>query len=121
MNKELNHYTLEINTIHGIADSDVLDRLAERVYELDDLIDPTLGLNDDGSITASFDVVGMDPLIASQRAVRAFLDAVGESQPLRLPTGVEESHGIGEAAQGAASALEGFAIAPTADREAALA
>ena len=42
-------YTLQFETIHGIADSDYLDRLADLAYESDDVvIDPLMGLNSDG-------------------------------------------------------------------------
>lgn len=116
----MNHYTLELNTVHEIADSDFLDRLADLVYDIDELISPVLALNDDGSVTASFEIVGADPLAASQGAIAKFLDAVTAAEPLRSPTEAEVSHGLGEVAQAAATALEGFAVAPAADREPAL-
>jgi hypothetical protein len=101
----LNHYTVEISTTPGIADSDFLDRLAERVYDLEELVDPALGLNEDGSISASFDVAGADPLVASQVAVQKFVDAIAAAEPLTP----------------ADTALVGFAVTPAADREAAVA
>lgn len=69
-------YAVEIRTVSGIADSAYLDRLAAIVYELPGLLDPMLGLNEDGSLTGTFSVVSADPLEAVQTAVARFADAL---------------------------------------------
>lgn len=104
-------YTLEIRTIGGIADPGYLDRLAEIVYDVPDVIDPLLGLNDDGSVSASFCVVGSDPLAAAHDAVAAFVRACAAAGPLR------------EGALGAAdtATVERFAVERVDDREHVLA
>jgi hypothetical protein len=79
-------YTVEITTVPGIADSDYLDRLAEIVYGTTALVDPFLGLNDNGSVTASFCVAGVNPLSAASDAVYAFVQAVAQARPLDGPS-----------------------------------
>lgn len=103
----MNNYTVEVNTIHDIADAALVDRLAELVYDLPDLVDPTLALNDDGSVTATFDVAGADPLIASQRAVQQFVEALAAAEPLEK-----------EVAAASARAVDSFAVTHAGDREA---
>ena len=105
----MTEYVIELQTIHGIADSDYLDRLAELVYELPELIDPLLGLNDDGSLDVSFVVSGTDVREAALAGLDAFGMAVVEARPLRVPSEDETAHGI--------AAVEGFAIHKSADRE----
>jgi thiazole synthase ThiGH ThiG subunit len=81
----LMEYTVEITTVPEIADPDYLDRLAEIVYEIPLLVDPLLGLNEDGSITASFCVAttNPDPVAAAGEAVYAFVQAVAAASPLQ--------------------------------------
>ena len=38
-------FTIELETIEGVADSAFLDRLADRVYEIEELSDVLMGLN----------------------------------------------------------------------------
>jgi hypothetical protein len=105
----LTEYTIELQTIHGIADSDYLDRLAEIVHEVDDLVDPLLGLNDDGSIDASFVVNAESAHGAALKTLDAFSVALGEAGPLRLPTDAE-------IAQHDAT-VESYSVRPSGDRE----
>ena len=81
-------YTVEITTVPEIADPEYLDRLAEIVYEIPMLVDPLLGLNENGSVTASFCFVAAnpDPIAAASEAIYAFVQAVAEAHPLRFPT-----------------------------------
>ena len=85
----MKHFEFEIDTIGGIADADFLDRLAEVVYSVDALIDPLLGLNGDGSISASFVVAATDALSATKIAADEFSDAIVAARPLREPTDAE--------------------------------
>jgi hypothetical protein len=118
-------YTVEITTVPGIADSDYLDRLAEIVYETKILIDPLLGLEDNGSVTASFCFVGANPAIAASEAVNAFVLAVAAAQPLRGPTPNESGKGSREAAMAlsrfAAATVGSFGLARVEEREKVLA
>ena len=78
----MNEYELELTTIPGIADPDYLDRLAEVVYGVPVLIDPMIGLNDDGSISASFELTSNDPIAGVQRLVEAFIEAAALVGPI---------------------------------------
>jgi hypothetical protein len=98
-------YALEFTTVSGIADSDYVDRLADVVYELDELIDPILALNDDGSISASFEVEAADLLSATQQVGPRFSEALLAAKPLALAN--------------AAAALGSLAISAAADRRTA--
>ena len=71
----MNEYELALTTIPGIADSGYLDRLAEVIYDVPALIDPMIGLNDDGSISASFELTSDDPVAGAQHVVAAFVEA----------------------------------------------
>jgi hypothetical protein len=106
-------YTVSITTIPGVADSAVLDRLAERVYGTKELADALLALEEDGSITASFCVT--DPFAAAQRAVTLFLAALVGAEPRRAPNVLEEEHGAHEVA--GLGALDAFSVASSGDRE----
>lgn len=97
----MNLYEIEITTVPGVADSAFLDRLAELVDGIDNLVDPALGLNEDGSISASFEVTGADPLAAAEDAVALFATAVERAGSAR-----------------GASAVGGFAISPVVEPEA---
>jgi hypothetical protein len=110
-------YTLELTTIEGMADSDYLDRLADLVYDLPDLIDPLLALNDDGSVSASFCVVGHDPFQAAESALTSFLAAAVEAKPLRLPTEGEAELHDRTLAAGLGATVGSFAVTPAHDRE----
>jgi hypothetical protein len=105
----LTEYTIELRTIHGIADSDYLDRVAELVYDLDDLVDPLLGLNVDGSIDASFVVNAESARAAALKVLDAFATALGDAGPLRHPTDAEIARHE--------EVVEGFAVRPSRDRE----
>ena len=100
-------YTVEITTVPEIADPDYLDRLAEIVYGIPILVDPLLGLNENGSITASFcfTAENPDPIAAASEAVYAFVQAVAEARPLRIPTPNE----VGKDTQATAAGLGQFA------------
>ena len=78
----MNEYELELTTIAGIADSTYLDRLADVVYESAILVDPMIGLNDDGSISASFELTSIDPVTGVQRVVEAFIEAAASVGPI---------------------------------------
>jgi hypothetical protein len=114
-------YSVEINTIEGVADHEYLDRLADLVYERKSLIDPLLALNDDGSVSASFCVRGPNPLQAANDAVELFLDAVAAAEPLRLPTPAEVARGKAKVTEklGHFEALGSFTVSSaSSDREA---
>ncbi len=101
----MTRYALELTTVSGIADSDYVDRLADIVYGLDELIDPLLALNDDGSITASLEVEAADLVAASRRAVPPFAEALAAAGPLHPAD--------------AAAALGSLAISAAGDRRTA--
>ena len=103
----MTEYALEIRTVEGIADSAFLDRLADLVYDLPNLIDPLLALNDDGSVSASVGVVEPNALEAARHAVAVFAQAVVEAGPLRTPD-------QGGADDGTAT-VGRFAVAPADD------
>ena len=90
----MSEFTLEVETIDGVADSDYLDRLAEVVSELDELVDPLLGLNENGSVSASFAIVAETASDAAGRGVALFAEALAEASTLRT---------LGEAAIGSHS------------------
>jgi hypothetical protein len=119
----LMEYTLEIQTVPGIADSEYLDRLAEFVYELPELIDPFLALSEDGSVSANFCVVGTSPVRAAEGGVAAFVHACAEARPLREPTAAEVTRSyatassLAEAADAEASVVGSFAVSRAADRQ----
>jgi hypothetical protein len=100
-------YTVEITTVPEIADSKYLDRLAEIVYAIPILVDPLLGLNENGSVTASFCFAAEtpDPIAAAGEAVYAFVQAVAEARPLRIPAPNE----VGKGTQATAAGLGRFA------------
>jgi len=79
----MSEFTLEIETVAGIADSEYLDRLAEVVYEIEELIDPLLALNTDASIGANFSFLAETASQAAQRGVALFSDALMLARPLR--------------------------------------
>ena len=81
--------TLGYETIPGVGDPDFLDRLADLLYAIDELVDPLLFLNEDGSITASFDIEARDPVEAVSRAADLFFGAFVVAEPLRAPTSAE--------------------------------
>jgi hypothetical protein len=93
-------YRLEIRTIAGIDDPDFIERLAELLYDRDDLF---LGLvlteNDDASVSASFGAQGLDPLEVARVALEEFAFAVVKAEP---------AHGLGpgELTPGAAAVAE---------------
>lgn len=117
----MTEYSVEITTVSAIADSDYLDRLAEIVYDLPDLVDPLLGLNADGSISASFCVVGPNPLRAANDAVATFVNAVAQAGPLRGPTVDEIAHGTTTVAaaleEASAGTVDSFGISRVGERE----
>ena len=92
----MNVYSLQISTVPGLADSAFLDRLADIVYGIDALANLAIGLNDDGSLTASFDVQGANPLAAADSGVELFANAVVRAASAPLD---------------ATAALDGFSIA----------
>lgn len=99
----MREFTIEIRTIEGIADNEALDRLAELLYDRAELVDPLLGLNDDGSISASFAYAASD-LKAALEALDVAVAAIAEAIPV----------GVGPAA------VERIAVAPAGEREPAL-
>jgi hypothetical protein len=101
-------FALELTTVPGIADSEYLDRLADIVYGLDGLIDPLMALNDDGSITASFEVEAPDLLAATRQMVPPFSDALVEARPLHL---ADAAGALGKLAISAAGDRQAFAKA----------
>ncbi len=98
----MNVYSLQITTVAGIADSDFLDRLADIVYVLDGLANLAMGLNEDGSLTATFDVQGTGPLAAADSGVELFATAVAQAKPLPFKS---------------TSAFDSFSIATSGGRE----
>jgi hypothetical protein len=74
-------FTFEIETVEGIADSDDLDRLAEVIYDVEGLVDPLLGLNATGSISASFSIRAETAPEAAQRGVALFAEALKCARP----------------------------------------
>ena len=96
----MTYFEFGVDSISGIADSDYLDRLAELVYDVDGFIDPTLALNDDGSITASFIVRAPDALTAARFAADRLSEAMVLAKPLREPTAEEIEHGAIEVGAG---------------------
>ncbi len=82
-----------LETVEGVADSDFLDRLAERVYEIGQFVDPLLGLNDDGSLSVSFEVPAATALDAIEAGLDLFFRAFVEAEPLRAPTRAESESG----------------------------
>ncbi len=106
-------------TIPGVADSDFLDRLAQLVYAIDELVDPLLFLNEDGSITTSFDIEARDPVEAVNKAADLFFGAFVAAQPLRAPTSAEldAANRLAEAAAEQARATGEFVEGHTAAEE----
>ena len=82
----MREFTLEIETVEGIADSDFLDRLAEIVYDIEELMGPALALNADGSIGASVTILAGSAPEAAQRGVALFVESVMQARPLRTLT-----------------------------------
>ena len=78
-------FTIELETIEGVADSDFLDRLADRVYEIEELSDALMGLNPDGSIRASFVIQAVTSLAAAEEGLERFMRAFVEARPLCPP------------------------------------
>jgi hypothetical protein len=75
-------FTVELETAPGLADSDFLDRLADRAYELEGLSDVLIGLNPNGSIRASFVIPAATSLEAAQDGLNRFMRAFVEARPL---------------------------------------
>lgn len=69
-------YSLEIVTVAGSADAAFLDRLADIAYAIPDLVNLHMGLNDDGSLSAFFDVEADGPLAAADVGVCRFTEAL---------------------------------------------
>jgi hypothetical protein len=82
----MREFTLEIETVEGIADSDFLDRLAEIVYDIEELMGPALALNVDGSLGASVTILAGSAPEAAQRGVALFVESVMQARPLRTLT-----------------------------------
>jgi hypothetical protein len=99
-------FTLEIETVNGVADSDYLDRLAETVYDLDELVAPMLSLNANGSVGASFSILAGSAPEAAQRGVALFAEALTRARPLRVL--------VAEGDQGEA-AIGSLSVEPTAE------
>jgi len=78
-------FALEYRTISRVADSSFVDRLADRVYEIEQFTNVALFLNDDGSLTATFEVEAPDPVAAIDAPLRLFFEAFLQADPLRLP------------------------------------
>lgn len=98
-------FTLGLVTIPAVADSEFLDRLAELVYDIDELVVPLLGLNEDGSISASFEVRASTAHEAVDVGLKRFMDAFVKARPQRQPTpewaavpsfGVSPAHSLAE-------------------------
>jgi hypothetical protein len=79
-------FTVELETVDEMADSDFLDRLADLVYEIDDLSDPMMGLNPDGSVHATFVIKAPTSLDAVQAGIEKFYQALIDAKPLRAPS-----------------------------------
>lgn len=62
----MEQFALRLETVPGAVDSDLLDRLADIVYEIPELQDVVMALSADGSLSASFVVAGDDPVQAGQ-------------------------------------------------------
>jgi hypothetical protein len=99
----MKQFTIEIRTVEGIGDSDLLDRLADLLYEREELVDPLLGLNDDGSISVGFGYAAQDVPKALD-AVRVVAEALAASLPV-------DRH---------AATVERLSVAPADEREAVL-
>jgi hypothetical protein len=78
----MQEFTFEIETVNGIADSAYLDRLADLVYSMDALVDPLLGLNENGSVSASFSIVAETTPEAAERGVALLSEALARARPL---------------------------------------
>lgn len=100
-------FVVEVETLADIADAEFLDRLAERIYADEVLVDPLLALNDSGSVSASFCVVADTASEAAQRGVPAFASALMAAQPLEAPA----------RRTSAEASVAGFAVKPAAERE----
>ena len=77
----MNVYSLQITTVAGFADSDFLERLADRAYPIGELVNLHMGLNDDGSIEASFEITAPGAIEAAGRGVELFSSAVDQAEP----------------------------------------
>lgn len=89
-----------------------------------ELVDPLLGLNEDGSISASFCVVGANPIQAAHDAVATFVNALALTKPLRGPAADEIDHGTATMAaleQASAATVGSFGISRVGEREKILA
>jgi hypothetical protein len=84
----MRQFTIEIRTVEGIGDSDLLDRLAELLYAGDALVDQLLGLEDDGSVTVSFAYTAPDVSTALE-AVTRIAGAFAELLPAKRDAAVE--------------------------------
>lgn len=81
----MERFTIGWTTIPDVADSDFLDRLADIVYDIDELSNQVLFLDDDGAVTARVDIDATDALAAIEKAATLFFDAFVGAEPLRLP------------------------------------
>jgi hypothetical protein len=75
----MNTYEIELKIAPGTADSTVLDALAGVIYGQPEFDNPLLGLDDDGSISASFCAAGPDPLATARDSVNRFLTAFAQA------------------------------------------
>ena len=78
----MNTYALEIVTVPGSADPAFLDRLAAAAYAVPDLRNLHMGLNDDASVTAIFDLDADGPLAAAALGVQLFSAVIAAAKPL---------------------------------------
>ncbi len=81
----MQRYSIALTTISGVADSAFIDRLADIVYDVAELLEVGLFLESDGAVTASFDIDAEDPVSAVDNAALLFFDAFTAASPLRAP------------------------------------
>ena len=99
-------FLLELASSSGQADSGQLDRLAEIAYDIDELENLTLALNDDGSVDVTFEIVAPSAREAGDRGVALIARALHVAR---------NDNAAGD------EAIERYTVAPSADREPALA
>src|SRR5688572_700464 len=77
----MDRFLLEITSQPGHADSDLLDNLAERADEVAELENLTLGLNEDGSFTGSFEMEAASAREAADRGFTLLVNALHDAEP----------------------------------------
>ena len=70
-------FSLEIETIAGLAAPGFVDALADAVYADPVMVDATIAVNPDASLMLSFEVDADDAEAASRTALESFSTAIG--------------------------------------------